>query len=203
MRYVSRCTANGWVFNADLKLWILSIGSRRESRNEFKIIGAALENEWRPNFLWQWLWAYTGYIDGCPANGARSEADETSRGQTSSAGWKRIGSSSVSWSCHDTVSASSVVDCVDCSCSGLELVFGLSSGPKQCGSYRAIKLLEHTMKVTERVFQQRIREKVKIDTIQFGFMLGKQLLVQSSLYDRCRRIMGEAVLFCRFGKTIW
>ena len=29
------------------------------------------------------------------------------------------------------------------------------------------------MKVTERVFEQRIREKVKIDAMQFGFMPGK------------------------------
>ena len=42
-----------------------------------------------------------------------------------------------------------------------------------CGSYRAIKLLEHAMKVTEHVFEQRIREKVKIDAMQFGFMPGK------------------------------
>jgi len=42
--------------------------------------------------------------------------------------------------------------------------------PVECGSYRAIKLLEHAMKVIERVFEGRIREKVKIDPMQFGFM---------------------------------
>jgi len=36
----------------------------------------------------------------------------------------------------------------------------------ECGSYRAIKLLEHAMKVIERVFKRRIREKVKIDAVQ-------------------------------------
>ena len=41
------------------------------------------------------------------------------------------------------------------------------------GSYRAIKLLEHAMKVIERGFERRIREKVKIDAMQFGFMPGK------------------------------
>jgi len=35
--------------------------------------------------------------------------------------------------------------------------------------YRAIKLLEHAMKVIERVFERRIREKI----MQFGFMPGK------------------------------
>jgi len=45
--------------------------------------------------------------------------------------------------------------------------------PMECGSYRAIKLLEHAMKVIEHVFERRIREKVKIDAMQFGFMPGK------------------------------
>ena len=43
----------------------------------------------------------------------------------------------------------------------------------ECGSYRAIKLLEHATKVIESVFERRTREKVKIDTMQFGFMPGK------------------------------
>ena len=42
-----------------------------------------------------------------------------------------------------------------------------------CGSYRAITLLEHAMKVIEHLFERRIREKVKIDAMQFGFMPGK------------------------------
>jgi len=33
---------------------------------------------------------------------------------------------------------------------------------------------EHAMKVIERVFERRIREKVKIDAMQFGFMPGKE-----------------------------
>ena len=40
-------------------------------------------------------------------------------------------------------------------------------------SYRAMKLLEHGMKLIERVFERRVREKVKIDDMQFGFMPGK------------------------------
>ena len=41
--------------------------------------------------------------------------------------------------------------------------------PMECGSYRAIKLLEHGMKVLERVLERRLRMKVNID----GFMSGK------------------------------
>ena len=52
-------------------------------------------------------------------------------------------------------------------------VFKGKGDPMECGSYRAIKLLEHAMKVTERVFERRISEKVKIDAMQLGFMPGK------------------------------
>ena len=43
----------------------------------------------------------------------------------------------------------------------------------ECDSYRAVKLLEHGMKVLEGVLEKRLREKVKIDDMQFGFMPGK------------------------------
>ena len=43
----------------------------------------------------------------------------------------------------------------------------------KCGSYRAVKLLEHGMKVQEGVLEKRLRQKVKIDDIQFGFVPGK------------------------------
>ena len=43
----------------------------------------------------------------------------------------------------------------------------------ECGSYRGIKLLEHAMKVVERIFEYRIRQQIQIDDMQFGFMKGK------------------------------
>ena len=43
----------------------------------------------------------------------------------------------------------------------------------QCGSYRGIKLLEHAMKVVERILEHRIRQQIEIDDMQFGFMKGK------------------------------
>ena len=42
-----------------------------------------------------------------------------------------------------------------------------------CGAYRGIKLLEHAMKIVERVLEKRIRILVKVDDMQFGFMPGK------------------------------
>jgi hypothetical protein len=43
----------------------------------------------------------------------------------------------------------------------------------ECGSYRGIKLLEHVLKILERVIDARVRRIVKVDDMQFGFMAGK------------------------------
>jgi len=43
----------------------------------------------------------------------------------------------------------------------------------ECGPYRGIKLLEHAMKVVERIFEHRIRQQIEIDDMQFGYMKGK------------------------------
>ena len=42
-----------------------------------------------------------------------------------------------------------------------------------CGSYREVKLLEHGMKIIERVLERRIRALVDFDEAQFAFMPGK------------------------------
>ena len=39
---------------------------------------------------------------------------------------------------------------------------------------RGIKLVEHAMKILERVIERRVRNVVKIDSMQFGFMAGKK-----------------------------
>ena len=45
--------------------------------------------------------------------------------------------------------------------------------PMEFGSYRGIKLLEHAMKLVERIFEHRIRLQIEVDDMQFGFMKGK------------------------------
>jgi len=45
--------------------------------------------------------------------------------------------------------------------------------PMECESYRAIQLLEHAMKVVERIFEHRICQQIEVDDMQFGFMKGK------------------------------
>ena len=42
-----------------------------------------------------------------------------------------------------------------------------------CGAYRGVKLLEHAMKIVERVLEKRIRALVHLDEMQLGFMPGK------------------------------
>ena len=42
-----------------------------------------------------------------------------------------------------------------------------------CASYRGVKLLEHGMKVVERLLEKRLRRLVKVDQMQFGFMPGR------------------------------
>ena len=44
---------------------------------------------------------------------------------------------------------------------------------KECGNYRGIKLMSHTMKLWERIIEARIRKKVTIAEQQFGFMPGR------------------------------
>ena len=41
-------------------------------------------------------------------------------------------------------------------------IFKGEGDPMECGSYRAVKLLEHGMKVLEGFWEKRLREKVKI-----------------------------------------
>ena len=52
-------------------------------------------------------------------------------------------------------------------------IFKGKSDVMSCGSYRGVKLLEHAMKIVERVLERRIRTLVNLNKIQFGFMPGK------------------------------
>ena len=52
-------------------------------------------------------------------------------------------------------------------------IYKWKGDPVECGSYTGIKLLEHAMKVVERIFENRIRQQIDIDDMQFGFMKGK------------------------------
>ena len=49
-----------------------------------------------------------------------------------------------------------------------------NKGNTQCyRNYREIKLISHTMKVWERIFEARLRDRIEISKQQYGFMPGK------------------------------
>jgi hypothetical protein len=73
--------------------------------------------------------------------------------------------------CNIVVKEGKVPD--DWSTSWIVSVYKGKGDAMDCGSYRGIKLLEHAMKVFERVIETRIRKAVKIDDMQFGFQSGK------------------------------
>ena len=52
-------------------------------------------------------------------------------------------------------------------------IFKGKSDMMSCGSYRGVKLLEHAMKIIERVLERQIRILVNLNKMQFGFMPGK------------------------------
>ena len=45
---------------------------------------------------------------------------------------------------------------------------------RNCNTYIEVKLLEHAMKIVERVLERRIRELVNTDSMQFGFKPGRE-----------------------------
>ena len=53
-------------------------------------------------------------------------------------------------------------------CAGIH--FREKEDVRSCNTYRGVKLLEHAMKIVERVLERRIQELVNIDSMQFGFM---------------------------------
>ena len=42
-----------------------------------------------------------------------------------------------------------------------------------CGSHRVVKLLEHDMKIVDRVLERRMQTLTNMNKMQFGFMPGK------------------------------
>ena len=58
-------------------------------------------------------------------------------------------------------------------CSIVVPIYKNKGDPQDCGNYRGIKLMSHTMKIRERVIDARIRAEVEIAGEQFGFMTGR------------------------------
>ena len=68
----------------------------------------------------------------------------------------------------------------------------------ECGSYSGIKLVEHAMKVVERIFEHRIRQQIEVDNMQFAFMKGKgttdAIFTVRQMQENCR-VKGKKLYF--------
>jgi len=84
---------------------------------------------------------------------------------------RAAGEQGVKWMteiCNEVIRSGKVPD--DWKFSFLVPVYKGKGDPMQCGNYRAIKLLEHGMKIMERVLEKRLRKQTNIDNMQCGFM---------------------------------
>ena len=45
--------------------------------------------------------------------------------------------------------------------------------PLECGNFRGIKLLEHGMKMFEKIVERRLRKLITVNNMQYGFCPGK------------------------------
>src|SRR6267154_1468222 len=87
---------------------------------------------------------------------------------------KAAGESGVRWVtdiCNKVVSSSEIP--ADWKRSWMVNVYKGKGNALECSSYRGIKLLDHVLKVLERVIEARVRKMVKLEEMQFGFSPGK------------------------------
>ena len=52
-------------------------------------------------------------------------------------------------------------------------IYKVKADIQDCGNYRGIRLMSHTMKIWKRIIDRRLREETTIEDEQFGFMPGK------------------------------
>src|SRR5437867_7697918 len=87
---------------------------------------------------------------------------------------KAAGEAGVKWVtdiCNEVVRSGAVP--VDWKRSWMVNVYKGKGNALECSSCRGIKLLDHVLKVLDRVLEARLRKTVKIDEMQFGFSPGK------------------------------
>ena len=75
-------------------------------------------------------------------------------------------------------------------------IFKKKSDVMSCGLHGGVKLLEHAIKIMERVLEKRIRTLVNLNKMQFGFIPGKRT-VDAIFIVRMRKEGQEVVcVFC-------
>ena len=56
-----------------------------------------------------------------------------------------------------------------------------------CASYQGVKVLEHGMKEIQRLLEKRLRRLMKVDQMQFGFMLTEAQWTLFLFLRECRK----------------
>ena len=52
-------------------------------------------------------------------------------------------------------------------------IYKQKGDPLECRNFIGIKLLEHRMKVLEKILERRLRKLITVNNLQFGFRPGK------------------------------
>ena len=55
---------------------------------------------------------------------------------------------------------------------------------KNCFNYKSLKMLEHAIKILQRVFENRIWQNVQMSQVQLKFMFGKCTINAHHLYSQ-------------------
>ena len=88
---------------------------------------------------------------------------------------KAAGEQAVDWLtsiCNRIVKEEAISETRELAMSELVAIYKGKGDVLECSSSQGIKLLEHGMKVAERVLERRLRQAVGIDRMQFGFRPG-------------------------------
>ena len=60
-----------------------------------------------------------------------------------------------------------------------------------CSSYKGIELLEHTVRVGERIFAHKIRQQIKTDEVWLGFCRRRDVRALCSTYAGAQEVWGQ------------
>ena len=82
-------------------------------------------------------------------------------------------------------------------------IFKRKGDVMSCGSYRGVKVLQHSMKIVERILERRIRTRVNLNKIQFGFYARKRNSGCDIHCEECRRNVKRRTRSCMCVLLTW
>ena len=73
----------------------------------------------------------------------------------------------------------------NCNTSVASPIFKGKGDIMNCGMYRGVKLLEHAMKIVEKVLDKGLRKVITINDMQFGCIPGKGAFILRRIQEEC------------------